>query len=194
MNRDLDQEISCDITLVAKDGKQFQANRNLLSLASPFFERLLSSDMKENNEGVIRLHTITESQMADILQFIYNGSVEITSQENAERLIEAADFFLLSNLKTIAGKFVEQHITTETCISKNYLAEQYSCEGLVASTRKFINSNFTTVTASKEFLSLPSHEVEKWISSDEIVIDTEENVFERKCRLPRGRDRCIRMA
>ena len=68
MNRDLDQEISCDITLVAKDGKQFQANRNLLSLASPFFERLLSSDMKENNEGVIRLHTITESQMADILR------------------------------------------------------------------------------------------------------------------------------
>ena len=177
MNR-FDQEVSCDITLVVKDGKQFQAHRNVLSLGSPFFEKLLSSDMKENNEGVIRLHTITESQMADILQFFYNGSIEISSQENAEKLIEAADFLLLSNLKTIAGKFVEQHMTTETCISIKYLAEQYSCEELVASTRKFICSNFTTVTASKEFLNLPSHEVEKWISSDEIVIDAEENVFE----------------
>ena len=99
MNR-FDQEISCDITLVVKDGKQFQAHRNVLSLASLFFEKLLSSDMKESNEGVIRLHTITESQMADILQFIYNGSVEITSQENAEKLIETADFLLLSNLKS----------------------------------------------------------------------------------------------
>ena len=178
MNRfDRDQEISCDITLVVNDGKQFRAHRNVLSLASPSFEKLLSSDMKESNEGVIRLQTITESQMADIVQFIYNGSVQITP-ENAEKLIERADFLLLSNLKTMAGKFLEQHIATETCISMNYLAEHYSCEELVASTRKFINSNFNSVTASNEFLSLPSHEVEKWISSDEIVIDPEENVLE----------------
>ena len=133
--------------------------------------------MKESNEGVIRLHTITESQMADILQFIYDGSAQITSK-NAEKLIETADFLLLSDLKTMVGKFLEQHMTTETCISMNCLAEQYSCEELVASTWKFINSNFTTVTTSEKFLNLPSHEVEKWISSDEIVIDAEENVFE----------------
>jgi len=134
--------------------------------------------MKESNEGVIRLHTITESQMADILRFIYSGSILISTQENAESLIETAGFLLLSNLKTIAEKFLVQRITTETCFSINYLAEQYSCETLIASTRKIINSNFTTVTTSNEFLNLPSHEVEKWISSDEIVIDAEENVFE----------------
>ena len=182
MNRlNQDQELAClrpcDMTLVAKDGNQFQVHRNVLLQASPFFEKLLSSDMKESNEGVIRLATITDSQMADILKFIYNGSVQFISQENAEKLIETADF-LLSNLKTMAGEFLEQHMTTETCISMNYLAERYSCQELVVSTRKFINSNFTTVAASKEFLSLPSYEVEKWISSDEIVIDAKENVFE----------------
>ena len=178
MNQFDGDQISCDITLVVKDGEHFQAHRKVLSQASPFFEKLLSSDMKESNEGVIRLPTVTDSQMADILQFIYNGSVQLTSQENAEKLIETADFLLLSNLKTIAGKFLEQHMTTETCMSMNYLAEQYSCEELVASTRKFINSNFTTVTASKEFLNLTSSGVDKWISSDDIVIDAEENVFE----------------
>ena len=183
MNRlNLDQGLAClgpcDLTLVAKGGKQFQVHRNVLLRASPFFEKLLSSDMKESNEGVIRLPTVTDSQMADILHFIYNGSVQFTSRENAEKLIETADFLLLSNLKTMAGKFLEQHMTTETCISMSYLAEQYSCEELVASTQMFVNSNFTTVTAAKEFLSFPSHEVEKWISSDDIVIDAEENVFE----------------
>ena len=183
MNRlNLDQELAClgpcDVNLVTKDGKHFQAHRNVLLRASPFFEKLLSSDMKESNEGVIRLPTVTDSQMPDILQFIYNGSVQFASQENAEKLIETADFLLLSNLKTIAGKFLKEHMTSETCISMNYMAEQYSCEVLVASTRKFINSNFTTVTASEEFLNLPSYEVEKWISSDDIVIDAEENVFE----------------
>ena len=122
MNQFDGNQISCDITLVVKHGEQFQAHRKVLSQASPFFERLLSSDMKESNEGVIRLPTITDSQMADILQFIYNGSVQITSQENAEKLIETADFLLLSNLKTVAGKFLEQQMTTETCISMNHLA------------------------------------------------------------------------
>ena len=110
---------ACEITLVVKNGKQFQADRNVLSQASPFFEKLLSSDMKEGNEGVIRLQTITDTQMAEVLQFIYNGTVQIRSKENAEKLIETADFLFLSNLKTIAGKFLEQHITTETCISMN---------------------------------------------------------------------------
>ena len=148
----------CDITLVVKDGKQFQAHGKVLSKASPFFEKLLSSDMKESNERVIRLHSITESQMADILRFIYSGSIQISSQENAENLIEPADFLLLSKLKTIVEKFLEQRITTDTCFSINYLAEQYSCEALIASTRK---SNFTTLTSSNEFLNLPSHEVER---------------------------------
>ena len=101
--------------------------------------------MKESNEGVIRLHTITESQMADILRFIYSGSIQISSQENAEDLIETSDFLLLSNLKTTAEKFLEQRVTTETCFSIHYLAEKYSCEALIEQTRKIINSNFTTV-------------------------------------------------
>ena len=131
MNRlNLDQELAClgqcDMTLFVKDGKQFQVHRNVLLQASPFFEKLLSSDMKESNEGVIRLPTVTGSQMADILKFIYNRSVQFTSQENAEKLIETADFLLLSNLKAMAGKFLEQHMTTETCISMNHLAERYS--------------------------------------------------------------------
>ena len=69
-------------------------------------------------------------------------------------------------------------MTTVNCISIYYsIAEQYSCEELIASTRKFIKLNFTTVAVSDGFLNLPSHEVEKWISSDDIVIDAEENVF-----------------
>ena len=67
------------VTLVVKDGKEFQAHRSVLSQASSFFEKLLNSDMKANNEGVIRLEIVSESQMADILEFIYTGSVQIST-------------------------------------------------------------------------------------------------------------------
>lgn len=89
-----------------------------------------------------------------------------------------ADYLLLSNLKAFAGKHLEEHMTTLNCISIYHLAEKYLCDNLITSTRKFICSNFPTVAASNDFLNFPSHEVEKFISSDEIVIDAEENVFE----------------
>jgi len=167
-----------DVTLVVKDGKEFQAHRSVLSQASSFFEKLLNSDMKENNEGVIRLEMIFESHMADILKFIYFGSVQISTQENAENLFGLADYLLLPNLKAIAKRYLEEHITTANCISMYYLAEKYLCQDLIANCRKFIHSNFSAVAGSDDFLNLSSHEVEKWISSDEIVINAEEKVFE----------------
>ncbi|KAL9958107.1 hypothetical protein ACROYT_G035078 [Oculina patagonica] len=57
------------------------------------------------------------------------------------------------------------------------MAEKYMCEELIASCRKFISLNFIAFAESEDFLSLSSHEVAKWISSDDIVIDEEEDVF-----------------
>ena len=71
----------CDITLVAREGKEFTAHRNVLSAVSPFFVKLLKTDMKEKEEGVIRFEEISESTMADILDFIYTGSITIKDEE-----------------------------------------------------------------------------------------------------------------
>ncbi len=61
----------CDVTLVFEDGKEFKAHKDVLSEASPFFEKLLNSDMKESKEGVVRLEMFNESVMAAALEFIY---------------------------------------------------------------------------------------------------------------------------
>ena len=53
------QDCLCDITLITKDDKEFKAHRNILSAASPFFCKLLQSDMKENREGIVRFKEIS---------------------------------------------------------------------------------------------------------------------------------------
>ena len=173
-----DHKDPSDVTLVVKDGKEFQAHRSVLSQASSFFEKLLNSDMKENNEGVIRLEMIFESQMADILEFIYTGRVVLFTLEDAEKLVELADYLLLPDLKTFAGKCLEEHLSTTNCLSIYCLAEKYLCQDLIVTCRKVIHSNFSSVAESDDFLNLSSQEVETWISSDEIVIDAEEYVFD----------------
>ena len=87
-----------DVVLVVKNGREFKSHRDVLSEGSPFFEKLLNGEMKEAKEEVVRLQMVAESGLADILEFIYTGSVQISAEGNAHELIEMADYFLLSQL------------------------------------------------------------------------------------------------
>ena len=167
----------CDITLITKDDQELKAHRNILSAASPFFCKLLQSDMKENREGIVRFEEISGSVMEDVLEFIYTGTVEVT-EENAEELVVATNYLLVPNLKTISGRFIQQQMCELNCISTFYFAEKYDCEELLNDSKSFIHANFRSVADMNEFLSLEAKEVERWISSDEIVVETEADVFQ----------------
>ena len=166
----------CDVTVLTKDEKEFKAHRNVLSEASAYFSKLFQIDMKESREGNVRLEEISGAVMEDVLEFIYKGSVEVT-QENSEDLIAAANYFLIPGLKTVSGRFLERQITKSNCISTFYFAEMYQCGELITNTRKFIHANFASVAEMDEFLNLEAEEVERWISSDEISVAVEADVF-----------------
>ena len=166
----------CDITLVTKDGKEFKAHRNVLSAASPFFCKLLQSNMKENREGIVRFEEISAAVMEDVLEFIYTGSVEIT-QGNSKDLIAPANYLHIPGMKKHSGRFLERQMSNSNCISTYYFAEMYQCDELISNTRKFIYVNFASVAELDEFLNLEAKEVERWISSDEISIAVEADVF-----------------
>ena len=177
LNMQRGQDYLCDITLVAKEGKEFKTHRNVLSAVSPFFVKIFQSEMKEKEEGIIRFKEISASILEDVLEFIYTGHVEIHHEQSARDLIIAADFLLLVCLKTFAGRFLEQLLTNSNCISTFYFAEKYQCEELVAKTRKFVHENFASVAELNEFLELEAEEVERWISSDDICVAAEEDVL-----------------
>ena len=166
----------CDITLVTNDDRELKAHRNVLSAASPFFCKLLESDMKENREGIIRFEEISGCVMEDVLEFIYTGTVEVT-QENAKELIAAGNYLMILSLKTVSGRFLEAEMTDSNCISMFYFAEKYDCVELIRDSREFIHENFASVGEMDEFLSLEAKEVAVWISSDEIAVEAEADVF-----------------
>ena len=170
------QDHLCDVTLVTKDDKEFKAHRNVLSAASPFFSKLLQSDMKENREGIVRFEKISGAVMEDVLEFIYTGSVEVT-QENSKDLTAVANYLLIPGLKKLSGRFLERQMVKSNCISTFYFAEMYQCDELITNTRKFIHANFASVAEMDEFLNLEAKEVERWISSDEISVAVEEDVL-----------------
>ena len=105
-----------DVTLVVRDD-ELRAHGKVISEASPFFEKLLNSDMKECKEGVVRLEIFTDSAMRNTLEFIYTGNVQILDEDDTRDLIVIADYLLLQNLKTPAMQTLLKELNTSNCIS-----------------------------------------------------------------------------
>ena len=169
----------CNVTLVCKDGEEFKAHRRVLSEASSFFERLLNSDMKESKEGVVRLEMFSELGLRDILEFIYTGSVQILDDAHAQELIAMADYLLLPRLTTLTERFLVKNLKIDisNAISTYHFAVRYRCQELTLLIEHFILANFTSVAKTHDFLELSKEEVKMWISSDDIDVNAEEDVF-----------------
>ena len=167
----------CDVKVVVKD-KEFAAHKAVLAAASPFFLSLLVSDMRESKEHSIRieLEEATASVMEDVLQYVYTGNVSVT-KENAHNLIATADYLLLSGLKTLAGRYLMGNLKTENCVFNYYFADKYQCEELKKEAHTMINSHFSAVMETDDFLSLDIKQVMEWVSSDDIIVNSEEEVF-----------------
>ena len=131
-----------DITLVGEGGKEFKAHRRVLSQANPFFEKMLNGDMRESNEGVVRLDMLTELGLRDILEFIYTGSVQISAEDNAQELIVMADYLDLSHLKNLAERILVHNLNNSNSVSMSLFEKRYSFTNLIDITRKFILTNF----------------------------------------------------
>ncbi|XP_068729466.1 kelch-like protein 3 [Montipora capricornis] len=166
-----------DVTVSVKN-KEFKAHKLMLAAASPFFLSLLVSDMREGKEQFIRieLEEATESVMEEVLKYVYTGNVTVT-KENAHDLVAAADYLLLPGLKTLACGFLEENITTENCIFNYYFADKYQCLELMGESCEFINSNFSSVMKTDDFLKLNIEQVMKWVSSDDVTVTSEEEIF-----------------
>ena len=171
----------CDVILEVGSGDhqaRLKAHKIVLCAASPFFYNALNSDMKEKKEGVIRLEEINKAVMEQVLEFVYTGRVVDVTQHNAFDLLEVAEFFVIPSLKAVSSKFISQTLSSSNCLLAYYSAERYHCPELQKEARDFAFANFMSLTGSEYFLNLNIEQVEEWISSDEIKVKEEEDVFQ----------------
>ena len=170
----------CDVVLevgCGDDQARLKAHRIVLCAASPFFYNALNNDMKEKKEGVIRLENTSKAVMEDLLEYLYTGQVNVT-QHNAFDLLEMADFLVIPSLKETTSKFIARTLSSSNCLMAYYLAVKYQCTELQMEARNVVCANFMSVVEQEDFLNLSMEEVKEWVSSDEIRVRGEEDVFQ----------------
>ena len=109
-----------DVTLVSDDHKEITAHKLVLSACSEYFKNIFKlHSNKPNVHPLICLDGITSNDLLSIMDYIYNGEVQIF-QDNLDRFLTVAQRLKLEGL---LGNNEEQENHTEE--SNDYVKEDY---------------------------------------------------------------------
>jgi len=112
-----------DVTL-SVDGQMFPCHRALLASASEYFRCLFTTSLAEQNQSVITISGVDASSMRLVLDYIYTGRVELTS-DVVQNLLSAANLFQLRGLRDGCAEYMEQKIEIDNCIGVHFFAQVY---------------------------------------------------------------------
>ncbi|XP_075037754.1 actin-binding protein IPP isoform X2 [Mixophyes fleayi] len=154
----------------------FGVHKLVLAASSPYFAALLSGWMKESSDNVVYIQDVGPSSFQLLLDFIYSGSVHI-STENVQELMTAADMLQLNHVVALCCDFLKEQIDPANCIGFFQFSEQLSCQPLLEFTESYIHAHFPEVQMGDEFLTLTKDQLVRVLRSEELCIEDEHQVF-----------------
>ena len=84
-----------DVTLVSDDQQMIPAHKLVLSASSPYFKQILTTN--KHSHPLLCLHGVDSGNLKTVLDYIYQGEVEV-GHENLERFLSIAEMFQLDGL------------------------------------------------------------------------------------------------
>lgn len=164
-----------DVVLVV-EGKEFPAHRNVLAANSDYFMAMFSGHMATTSDKVA-VKEITATGMEILLDFIYQGDIVIT-EENVEDVFCGSCLLLLESVTQACCKFIQERLTLSNCWGIRALSDKFNCNDLMNRATTFIEENFMEAANCEEFLMLPHSDLGDLLIDDEIVIPSEQDLYE----------------
>ena len=167
---------ACDVKLIV-EGKEFSAHRGILAANSSFFLAMFTTEMLEKDKTRVTLASVSRAAMESILEFMYTGQIQIHLR-NVFELLESSNFLLIDEIKKACCQFLESTVDIENCFTISTIADAFSCDGLTQTVTQYMNRKFTKLAKTETFLKLAREDIVKFLSSDDIQIENEEQLLE----------------
>ena len=133
-----------DVTLVSDDQQQVSAHKIVLAAASGYFENILKKN--QHSHPLLCLEGIAITELKNIVDYIYNGELEIY-QDYLDTFLHVAKRFQIEGL--IQGE--DFHIQSETAEEEYYeLEEDFIEERSTVKSENIVDSESYSKEASLE--------------------------------------------
>ncbi|KAI0237966.1 Kelch-like protein 3 [Lamellibrachia satsuma] len=176
LNEQRRQHVLCDV-IVCVDDQEFACHRSVLAACSPYFFAMFSSDMRESLEQRVSISGIAPAIMEQLINYAYTANITI-SQEDAQHLLSAANMVQMTSIREACCAFLEREMSPANCIGIYCFAEAHVCDILSAKAKAYAMENFSEVAQHDEILCLPCCTLVDLIASDELIVTSEEVVFQ----------------
>ncbi len=168
---------SCDVVLVPSDGHaEFPAHRAVISAISPEFGTLLDPKVHR-----ISLAGIDEQSLRVIVDFIYSGHTSV-SEEHLPIVLGASERLGIPGLRQSCAEHMLRQLTVENAIRFRHQGQIVKCPELFEAAHHLIMDEFHAVSQTPSFLELNSSVLKELISSDDLAIESEKDVFDAVIR------------
>ncbi|EGC39676.1 hypothetical protein DICPUDRAFT_91186 [Dictyostelium purpureum] len=154
------QEYS-DITFVC-EGKKLYAHKAICASRCEQLRAMFTWG-KESKENEITLPDIPYLAMYGVLEYIYCGIANIT-WENACDLLQWADYFSLSGLKSSCEFYLWHYIDTDNAPIILTVADRYRCTQLRNVASNFVIRNWEKIKDSEVWVNQVSQDVKNFIN------------------------------
>ncbi|KAK1786911.1 hypothetical protein P4O66_017014, partial [Electrophorus voltai] len=165
----------CDVVLVV-GAKKIYAHRVILSACSPYFRAMFTGELAESRQTEVVIRDIDERAMELLIDFAYTSQVTV-EESNVQTLLPAACLLQLAEIQEACCEFLKRQLDPSNCLGIRAFADTHSCRELLRIADKFTQHNFQEVMESEEFMLLPANQLIDIISSDELNVRSEEQVF-----------------
>uniref|UniRef100_A0A1A9X097 BTB domain-containing protein n=1 Tax=Glossina brevipalpis TaxID=37001 RepID=A0A1A9X097_9MUSC len=157
----------CDFSLEV-EGEIIHVHKLALEIASPYFDAMFESNMKEAREGVVRLEDMDVNAVKALVGYVYSGDITLT-EANVEALFSASDLFQIEWVKTQCDEFLKRNMNSRNCFRIQRFADLHSLKELYDCTHKYILKHFDDLLDEEGLLLLPFEKVCKVYKSSLIT-------------------------
>ncbi|KAK0145083.1 Kelch-like protein 23 [Merluccius polli] len=142
-----------DVSLRGASGRVFQCHRAVLSARSSYFRAMFTADMRERSDGLVTLTGVECDVLAALLRYAYTARVRIT-EDNVQRLLEAADLMHFASLKRACEAFLVRFLHVANCLGMHAFARLHVCRALEREARRLALAELDDLVRQEEFLEL----------------------------------------
>ena len=166
----------CDVILRC-EGKEIPTHRAVLAACSPYFQAMFTNELKESSQQVVDLKDVHPDILADLVDFIYTGVIDISVQ-NVQDVLSVASLLQVTEVMELCCSFLHRNLEPQNCLGIRNFAEAHGCQELSNAVDQYALKNFSEVAKGPEFLQHSCQNIEKLIKSSELYISNEQEVFE----------------
>ena len=164
-------------TVLVADGRQFPVHKLVLCSCSPYFDRMFQAGFLEQDSGTVVLKDFDSETLGQLLDFMYTATITI-NEDNVQDILIGSNLLLLYEVREAAGEVLGHLIDHNNVLHIKALASTFSCREVESKAHNFLLERFEMVNTTEEFLKLDHKELSKYLSMDDIIVKSEESIFE----------------